>query len=95
MRDVGLEDSSLPQSFEVNYPGHKRDRHTGKYQVYGFELCQLLAYSRQKQEALENAESLMGTIIFLDYFRRIPYVDISSGRAVWNVARPVSRQESK
>ncbi len=85
VRDVGLEESNLPENFEADYPGYKRDRQTGKYQVYGFELCQVLAHSAQKPDALENAESIMGIILFLDFFRKNPHVDISSGRAMWNV----------
>lgn len=85
--DVALEDSSLPESFEIQYPGYIRDVRTGKYKVYGFELCQVLANSPQKRDALQNAESIMGIIIFLDYFWKNPTMDIRSGRAMPTIVR--------
>lgn len=81
-RDVAFEDSNLPKNFEILNPRVKRDMETGKYVVYGFGLCRLLADSPQKRDALQNADSIMGIIMFLDYVWKNPTMDISSGRVM-------------
>jgi hypothetical protein len=74
-----LNDSSLPEDFESQFPGAKRDASTGKYKAYGLFRCIMLAHSPQNQEALNKADSITGIVLFLDYIAKNPDMRLQYG----------------
>jgi hypothetical protein len=59
----------------------KRNLKTEKFKMYGFHCCRMLANSPHYLDALKNADSMAGMVVFLDYMWRHQHVDISSGYA--------------
>ena len=64
-----MDDSNLPEDFETKFPELKRDARTGKYRAYGLGVCHVLGNSPQYLDALKNADSIAGIVVFLEYLQ--------------------------
>jgi hypothetical protein len=67
VKDISLEDSSLPKNFKRDNLELKREKATGKYIVCRASLYCVLACSPLRDDALRNADSITGIMLALSH----------------------------
>lgn len=80
-RDIGVKACHVPAEFKSKHPRAIRVESTGDYVAYELDMCYILAGSPQKHEALNNAQSNTGLIMFLYRLYENRDIDISTGIA--------------